>query len=362
MARMDRYNNTTPNNRNASNQNKKPKRKKKNKALRITLFILLFLFLFAVGAGGFYLVNTFGKIKTHKIDNSDNAVGVDEEFKKKLGEVDGSEDIINIALLGIDKQEKDDPGRSDSTMIVSIDKKDKKIKMISVMRDSYVKIDGHGRDKLNHAHAYGGPQLTIKTLNQNFGLNIKHFVSVDFGNMADIVNALGGIDINIKADELSEKNPYNINFYIREISGIKKVKNPPTVTKTGMQHLNGIQAVAYSRIRSTGDGDFDRTERQREVLTQLFNKIKSAGVLKLPGIANKLMEYVSTSMDSGQILALGTDVLKSGLNIEQERFPQDGYCQGKMINGTWYLQYDETATKNQIFDYIFKDVKPAPKK
>lgn len=362
MARMDRYNKTTPSNRNASNQSNKPKRKKKKKALRITLFILLFLFLFAVGAGGFYLVNTFGKIKTHKIDKSIEGTGIDKETQNKIEEIDGGEDIINIALLGIDRQEKDDPGRSDSTMIVSIDKKDKKIKMISMMRDSYVKIDGHGRDKLNHAHAYGGPQLTIKTLNQNFGLNIKDFVSVDFGNMADIVNALGGIDINIKADELSEKNPYNINFYIREISGIKKVTKPPTVTKTGMQHLNGIQAVAYSRIRSTGDGDFDRTERQREVLTQLFNKIKSAGVLKLPGIANKLMEYVSTSMDSGQILALGTDVLKSGLNIEQERFPQDGYCQGKTINGTWYLQYDEAVTKNQIFDYIFKDVKPSPKK
>lgn len=318
MARMDRYNKKDSVRKIAPDGiNAKKKIRKKKKALRIALLCLLFLFLFSVGAGGFYLLNTFGKIKTDKsIDQSDAAVGVDDITKKEIAE-NGGDDIINIALLGIDKMASDDTGRSDSTMVVSIDKKDKKIKMVSIMRDSYVKIDGHGRDKLNHAYAYGGPQLTMKTLNQNFGLNIKDYVAVNFQNMAEIVDALGGIDINVRADELNEKNPYNINFYIKEISILKKVKKPPLVTKTGMQHLNGIQAVAYSRIRYAGDGDFERTERQREVLTQLFDKIKSAGVMKLPGIANNLMQYVTTSLDAGDIISLGTDVLKSGLNMEQ---------------------------------------------
>lgn len=323
---------------------------KKKKGVKIFLLTLFFALLFVVGYGAFYTLNILGKVNTTAISKSHADLGIADENKHS-----DKDYITNILLLGIDKRDEKDVGRSDAMMILTLDTKHKKIKLSSIMRDSYVSIDKHGKDKLNHAYAYGGPELAIKTVNQNFGLNITEFVLVDYDGLESIIDALGGVDIDVKKTEFKL-----VNDYIHDLAVLKKT-DPPYLKNSGSQTLNGMQAVAYSRIRYVGDGDYERTERQRRVLSGMFDKIKTAGITKYPTLVNKLLPYVKTSLDTKEILAAGTDVMKSGMsNLEQERFPVDGYNDGKTINNTWYLLFNQEVTKKQMYDYIFEDIKPTP--
>ncbi|GIM28290.1 LytR family transcriptional regulator [Clostridium polyendosporum] len=327
------------------------KNNKSNKKTKVIVLTILFILIFIIGFGAFYTYNLLNKVNKTEISKSNDDLGIDnsvtEQFKDK------EDDIINIAFFGVDQMNPGERGRSDSTMVLTIDTKTKKIKMTSIMRDSYVAIEGYGKDKLNHAYAFGGPQLAIKTLNQNYGLNIKDFVAVNFGELSKIIDELGGVDINIKDYEVKM-----VNAYIDSVADI--IKQPGKhISQPGLQTLSGVQAVAYTRIRYVGNGDFERTERQRTVLTALFNKIKNAGVANYPSMVNKLLPYVETSLSSINLIKIGTNALSTGVtNLEQERFPLDGYCTGATINGVWYLKFDEEATKEQMQKYIFEDVKP----
>lgn len=225
------------------------------------------------------------------------------------------------------------------------------------MRDTYVHIDGHGKDKITYAYEYGGAALAVKTLNENFNLNIEDYVTVDFFDLQKIIDKLGGVQIDVQPDEIQY-----MNGYLKELTKLDNIQYVPQ-TKTGPQVLDGLHAVAYSRIRYTTGGDFVRTERQRTVLMQLLNKVKGGGSLKLASNINDLLPYVETSMTNMEILNMGTDVMKLGVNnIEQERFPIDGYCSGLYVNNVWYLNIDTDVTSKQIDDYIFDDIKPTPKK
>lgn len=264
--------------------------------------------------------------------------------------------IINIAFFGVDRRVTNEASRSDAIMIVSIDTVHKKIKMSSIMRDTYVEIQNHGDTKINHAYAYGGPQLAIRTLNENFNLDIKAYVTVDFFNLEKIIDGMGGVTIDVKQNEISL-----INGNMMDVAYIEK-KSVPQVTKSGRQTLNGLQAVAYSRIRYTAGGDFVRTERQRTVLSAMFTKIQSLGITEFPSVVSKLLPYTETSINSIDIIKLGTKVLTAKITtLEQERFPLDGYCKGQMMDGVWYLIADMEATVDQIHKFIYDDVKPGAK-
>jgi len=329
----------------------KKKNKKKKKALKITLIIVVAIALFATGVFG-YLWLQLGKLNTTNISKTNEDLGISESAQAKE-----DEEIVNVAFFGLDRENSKAVGRSDSTMILSIDKKHKKIKMISIMRDTYVKIKDNGQSKLNHSYAYGGPQLAIRTLNENFDMNIRDFVAVDFFKLEEIINELGGVEINVKPDEVKY-----INQHMIEVAEVEH-KKIISVTKSGKQTLNGMQTVSYARIRHTGNGDFERTERQRTVLTALLNKIKSGGATQFSSNVSKLLPYVETSLSSMDIVKLGTSAFTSGTtNLDQERFPIDGYCKDITIDGTWYLQADMQATKDQLHKYIYDDVKPVPGK
>ena len=325
------------------------RKKKKIKMWKKVLLIAVGLFIL-VGVGSFtYVYTQLSKMKTTKITKTDAALGISPN-------VVADDQITNIAFFGVDRRNSDEPGRSDSIIVMSIDAKHQKIKMSSVMRDTYVKVEGHGETKITHAYAYGGPQLAIKTLNQNFNLDIKDFVTVDFFNLEKIIDAVGGVTIDVQKNEINL-----LNSYMNETAGIEK-KSITKVTKTGPQTLNGMQAVAYSRIRYTAGGDFERTERQRTVLTAMLNKIKSAGTTQFPSLVSKLLQYTETSMTSVDILKMGTKVITSNMmNLDQERFPIDGYCNAKTIDGVWYLVPNLPATVDQMHKYIFDDIKPVPK-
>ena len=324
------------------NNNKKVK--KKPLGFKIFIGLLCILITIAVVGGG-YIIGLLNKIDNVEL-NKDNLGIVEED----LTDYDNVNKITNIALFGIDATDNN-TGRSDSIMIATIDEIHKKLKLTSIMRDSYVYIDGYGQDKINHAYAYGGPELAIKTINENFGLNIENFVSVNFSSLPNIINILGGVDIEITDEELQY-----INSYINDINR-KDGTSSPHITSAGVQHLDGTQALAYSRIRYTSGGDYKRTERQRTVLEALFNKLTSTSKASYNSLLNEVLPYVQTNLNAADILSLGTKVLGTGNNLEQDRFPRDGYGEGAMIDGVYYLTFDIETAKQQMRDYIFNDIK-----
>ena len=317
---------------------------------KITLWVLGIILFSVVGvaAGGYIYVNSlFSKMEQVEIDKEN--VGIKEEVEEKLSQYDDS--VKNIALFGIDAGD-DGVGRSDSIMIATIDSTHKKLKLTSIMRDSYVNIEGHGLDKINHAYAFGKAELAIKTLNENFDLNIQEFAAVNFSTLPKIIDKIGGIELDIDSEELNY-----INGYIGDINNVNGT-SVSGITSTGLQHVNGTQAMGYCRIRYTSGGDYKRTERHREVLTQIFNKILSMSPTSYPALLSELLPMVSTSLDSSEILDLGNEILKLGTtSLQQERFPLDGYCEGQMIGGVYYLTFDKETTVNQLHDYIFEDKK-----
>lgn len=318
------------------------------KGKKITLWIIgIILFIILGVAAGAYIYANSLLNKMEKVEINKEDVGITDEVEEKLTKYDDT--ITNIALFGIDAEEGE-AGRSDSIMIATIDTHNKKLKLTSIMRDSYVNIDGHGLDKINHAYAFGKAQLAIKTLNENFDLNIQNFVAVNFSSLPKIIDKIGGIELDIDSEELEY-----INSYIRNVNTINNT-NSPSIASAGIQHVDGTQAMAYCRIRYTSGGDYKRTERHREVLSKIFEKILSMSPTTYPSLLNDLLPMVSTNLDGSEVMELGNKILKIGnTTLEQERFPRDGYCEGQMINGVYYLTFDKETTVNQLHDYIFED-------
>ena len=340
---------------------------KLSKKLILSVFIILMIFLVT----STYTFYQFSKIGTTTLLRTDENLGikpkmslkvnklplVDKEDPVEINEIQlQGKEIINIAFFGLDRRDKNEPSRSDLIMILSIDEKHNKIKMSSIMRDTYVKIKDHGETKINHAYAYGGPQLAIRTLNENFNLDIRNYVAVDFFNCEKLIDAMGGVTIDISQEEISL-----INGYMTEVANIEG-KSVSEVTKAGIQDLNGLQSVAYSRIRYTDGGDFVRTERQRTVLVAMLKKIQSLGVIEFPSIVSKLLPYTETSMNITEVFKLGKRAFTAKkMNLEQERLPVDGYCIGKIIDKVWYLVADMESTVEQLHKFIYEDIKPVSK-
>ena len=306
--------------------------KKRSKIALWILGVIISILLVTIGGIYAYGNHLFNKIEKIEIDKSD--VGIKDEVEEKLSAY--SDSVINIALFGIDAEDGS-VGRSDSIIIATIDTTHKKLKLTSIMRDSYVAIEGHGDDKINHAYAFGGPQLAIKTLNENFDLNIDDFVAVNFTTLPKIIDMLGGVTIDITSEEVS---------------------HIPGIDAAGTYILTGEQALSYSRIRYASGGDYVRTDRQRTVLSKVFEKVLSINVTQYPSLLSEILPMVQTNLDYSEILNLGNQVLKMGVtNLEQERFPRDGYCEGKMIDKIYYLTFDKENTVQQLHDYIFEDIK-----
>ena len=306
--------------------------KRVSKIVLIIIGIIIGVFLISIGGVYIYGKHIYNKVEKVEVDKEE--VGITEEVEEKLSPYNNS--VINIALFGVDSYDGS-TGRSDSIIIATIDTIHKKLKLTSIMRDSYVNISGIGNDKINHAYAFGGPQLAIKTLNENFDLNIQDFVAVNFDSLPKIIDMLGGVTVDVTEEEVSH------------ISGINSA---------GTYNLTGAQALAYSRIRYATGGDYVRTERQRTILTKMYEKILSINPTQYTSLLSEGLSMLQTSLDYSKILELGTEVLKMGVTtLEQERFPLDGYCQGEIINGVYYLIFNKSLTVEQLYNYIFEDVK-----
>lgn len=264
--------------------------------------------------------------------------------------------ITNIALFGVDTREVDIGTRSDSMMVLTIDNTRHKLKLTSLMRDSLVAIDGHGKDKLCHAYSYGGPELAIRTINQNFGTDISEYAAVDFGQMKTLVDQVGGIYIDV-----SEKERKEANKFIREYQSEKGVprKERTPIEEAGYQHLNGVQAMCYARIRKGGTGDdWGRVERQSVVLQAMFGQIQQMKTTELVALMGEMLPNVTTSLSPTEILPLFYGALKGGKpQIEHSRIPADGEWDYGGSSGE-YITFDLEQAQNRLLDYIHEDQAP----
>ncbi len=283
--------------------------------------------------------------------------------------------IVNIALFGIDSRDLDSySGNSDSIMVISVNTGTGQIKLMSIMRDTYAEIpngtDANGKPKysygkINSAYAKGGPELAIKAINHNFGLDIKEYATVNFFGMSDIIDQVGGIEVDVQQKEI---HPYRgLNDLINEQAkwmGLKPEKY--YVEKAGKQTLNGIQAVAWARIRavSTSEGqanDFGRTDRQRYVMEQLLNKALEMNLTDYPALASELINYMHTSLHlEDELLPIVKAVFTKDVSFEQTRFPHYEYIisDNAIINGGSSVYYDFEDAKAVVRAFIYDDILP----
>ena len=329
----------------------KSNKKHKNKKIwKLLIVILVISILIISGVIITIYIYTDRKIeKTQQIYIPKEKLGITKEIEENL------EKYTNIAIFGIDSSdlEYSTGNRSDCIIIASINNKTKEIKLVSIYRDTYVNIDGYGLDKITHAYSYGGPQLAINTINTNFDLNISEFITVNFDSVSDVIDQLGGIDIEIQEDELQYINGY-IGATANSVG-----KKSTFVTQAGMQTLDGIQSVAYSRIRYTEGGDYKRTERMRNVIIAIIEKAKTKKISELNNIVDNLLPKVATNITLDFIIKM----IPRGFNysvIDSVGWPYE--TRGITLN-LWYgvpvtLESNVVKLHQEIFnepDYVVSD-------
>ncbi len=254
--------------------------KKNKKGLKtFGIIVLVLLIILAIIVGGTFAFVHSKLSKMQQVDLNEDDLNVSAQAEQQLAE------YRNIAIFGVDSRDDsyDKGNRSDCIIIASINNKTKEVKLISVYRDTYVQIEGHGLDKITHAYSYGEAPLAIKTLNTNLDLNIKEFATVNFDVVKETVDYIGGISMPITSEEVGH------------ISGI---------TKPGTYTLTGEQALAYSRIRYASGGDYKRTERMRDVLTAVANKVKTLNISQLNGFVDTILPKVYTNITSADIFSM----------------------------------------------------------
>lgn len=319
------------------------RRKKKSVFKRVVLIIVLIIIGLLI-AGGLYIYSLLDKVQENPLKETPEELGVSE-----IAPREDDTGVINILLFGVDARSLNERSRSDTIMIASIDTKNNAVKLTSLMRDMYVEIPGKGKNRINAAYALGGPALAIKTVNTNFDMNITRYATVNFYSLEKIIDQIGGITIDVKQNEIDP-----LNACIRELNRLDPSNKGSYVTSAGRQTLNGRQAVAYSRIRKVGRDDFQRTERQRTVMNEMFKKAKSVGVLKLPGLAEAILPNVETNITKSEMISLGITAVQDGGNaIEQYRLPVDGTYQSKNINGMSVLVPDIEENKRLLYKFIY---------
>lgn len=318
-----------------------------SKKQKITIFSLIAILILITSVVGFFVFRFYNHSYEGNTDPAKvNTVDEDIKFKEVPG-------ITNILLLSSDARPGEDVSRSDSIMILTIDNINKKLKVTSLMRDMLVKIDGHGEEKLNHAFAYGGPTKTIETIQNNFGIKLNNYVIVDFNAFVKVIDAINGVEVTIKDYELDE-----LNKYILDGGGSEKDLLP----SPGTYNLNGYQALSYARIRKVGNGEYERTERQRAVLQIALEKIKDMSTVKLVSLLNELFPYVKTNISLGNSIDYGFTALNIGkkcnFEIEQFRVPLDSISKGGIINNKgWVFVIDKVETSKALQEFIFNDNK-----
>ena len=308
---------------------KKPLTKKQKRILqrrrrrRILFGIEIFILLILIG--GVFIYAKLGKMNFTDLDLSKIGVntGVSDNNVMK--------GYTTIGLIGLDGRDGElkSGARSDTMIIASINNDTKKVKLVSMYRDTYLRIgedsEGNGQyDKANAAYAKGGPEQFLSMLNTNLDLNVTDFVSVDFQAVAEAVELLGGIDVELKEEEV-----VHLNNYCVETSKVTGMDYRPLEEKAGVHHLNGVQTVSYARIRYTSGNDFRRAARQREVIYKIVEKAKNSDIATLSKILDKVFPKVYTSFTKAEILQMGMSMMSYDIE-DQTGFPFDHLYGGRV--------------------------------
>lgn len=349
------------------------------------------------------------------IINKEKIKGENKESKKdKDKKID--DEVTNILLFGVDNR----VGRADAIMILTLDEKHKKIKLTSIMRDTYVNIPGLGHSKLNHAYAFGylvgestekmGPLLLMKTIEENFNIKIDKYIEVNFDGFKDVIDTVGGINVNIKGREMlnelnrclllekyEDRRFKNQKFknivsrgdllWARDEGAKYLIKNNPRITeeeynyiadkadfiyRTGDITLDGTQILAYTRMRHSTGGSQSRTGRHREIIQKILNKFKDKPVGDYPSIVNSFLPYVKYNIDVNEIMLSLTKKVANinNFHIEQLRIPVDKLSQNILLGKDYYFDkdspyrfffvYDKEKTLKVMHDFVFDDIEYNP--
>jgi len=375
----------------SSKEYRSRKKNRRGRTVMKSIFGVLCVLMILAGTGAMYIsTDLIGDLTTTTITKDKEALGIHPDAI-----LDNS--IKNVALFGLDSRSSSFEGNSDVIMILTIDNRHHSLKMTSIMRDTRVPIEGQSfkgyldnwDTKINAAYNEGGPELAIRTLNRNFGLDIEDFVTINFVNMAAIVDAFGGVEMEVTAEEMAQVNQ-NLWDLSNEVerqkeadssSGTYNELNYPVIVSSdyflnedgtadwayynnfqgGKFLLNGNQAVAYGRIRYLGNGDYDRVERQQKVLSALVHKAKDLSVTDYPGLIKQLMPYCKTNLTLEDVIGIAP-ILTTSFDIESITVPDIRYetdlFDGEAEDGVAYLTYDVTNAAKRISAFVYEDASP----
>ncbi len=344
-----------------SAQQKRNARKKKNSKGKVVFLIGEVLVLVV-------LVVVLGLVL--KTTNKDSGI-----TKYEIDDVEGNSEVIdkwttdenmqkytNIALFGVDSRNgKLSTGtRTDTIMILSVNNNTGEARLVSVYRDTYLNLGNDTYNKCNAAYAKGGPEQAISMLNMNLDLYITDFVTIGFDGLMAVIDAVGGVEIDIKENEIKHLNNYQASMYATEENPGKITTDYEAITESGLQTLSGYQAVAYCRIRAVGN-DFGRTERQRNVLQAVLDKAKDASVSELNEIAEEVFPLIATSLDLDEILSLIANVANYEI-VGSSGFPFDSnITTGKIgSKGSCVIPLDLTTNVELLHEYLYPEVEYSP--
>lgn len=266
----------------------------------------------------------------------------------------------NILLLGSDTRNIKKVSRTDTIIIASINTNDGRIKLISIMRDTIVPIPGHGDQKINSASYYGGPELTMKVVNENFKLNISKYVLVNFSGFREIVDTLGGIQLDVTKQEMDQVNgSLKEQGRLLKLSKEKWLAGEYDLKKYGADtQLDGLQALAYARIRHI-DSDYQRTERQRKVIDAAIQKFRgSVSITQLMQLATSVWDYVQTNVDTFSAVGLAQTVLKSGIGkVTTGLMPITNtyVSENRSSSGSALYDVDFAANAARLYKFIYEE-------
>ena len=302
-------------------------------------------FLCLIFAGVIYVYAAWNKIDTQEIKADD--LIINQEVKQNK-EIDLGEGYTNVALFGVDSRDGNlgEGNRTDCIIIASLNNETKEIKMVSVYRDTLLDLSEGTYQKCNAAYSYGGPVMAINMLNMNLDLDIEDYVTVDFGAIADAIDLLGGVEIDVKEEEVQY-----LNKYLSETAH-SAGKEVVRVEKSGLQILDGSQATTYARIRSTAGGDFTRTERQRLVIEKMFDKALEADLGTINEIINKVFPQVSTSFTLQEILMYASAYSEYTLG-DNMGFPSDNTTDTLSGLGSIVIPQDLVANVINLHQFLF---------
>lgn len=271
-----------------------------------------------------------------------------ESFTDQPWKEDG---VVNILLIGSDSRENVEGSRSDAMILLTISSKTKVIYMTSLLRDIYVEIPGHEGNRLNAAYSFGGPELLMETINQNFDISVTRYALVNFEAFANLVDAVGGVDISLSSEEISYVNAYLVEYNM--ITGRPEGTDYMDVSQAGEVHLNGPQALAYSRNRYIGT-DFGRTERQRKVLSAVVKKAPAALTKNPSGLVTGVLSNLTTNLTKDECFELSFQGSRFLLwDLEQGSIPLEGSYQPADIRGMSVLQVDFEKNKEYLHNIMY---------